>query len=280
MKKIITYLFILFVLSLTTFIGILWQQLSFPPRIPLHDFHHDWGDQYTLPIQDVAFVTKDNITISGWFISRDSNTVVIVTEGWGQNRNKALKYSKLFYDLGYSVLTFDYRGQGASSNGRCTLGGNEVQDMAAAVHFIHRQNPTAHIVLFGVSMGGVTSLRYAAQDKTISGVIVDSAYCGVTPLVHDWLAYHRYGWLKYAAPLVGALFAEATIPDQQITQPTLILHSADNLEIPATHAACLAKKIPQATIVLFDHAPHGECYRTQPEQYQDTIKKFMRRKIN
>ena len=62
---------------------------------------------------------------------------------------------------GFAVVAFDGRGHGASG-GVCTLGTDEVGDVAAAVALASQFSPA--VVAVGSSMGGVAVLRYASTD--------------------------------------------------------------------------------------------------------------------
>lgn len=72
---------------------------------------------------------------------------------------------------GYDVITYDARGHGTSP-GESTLGDHEQHDVAAAVALAHER--TGSVVLIGASMGAIATLRYAATDDTLAGVVTVS----------------------------------------------------------------------------------------------------------
>ena len=72
-------------------------------------------------------------------------------------------------DAGYTAITYDARGHGASE-GESTLGVLEQHDVAAAVTLARDYAP--HVVLVGTSMGGIAVLRHAAEETDdIVGVV-------------------------------------------------------------------------------------------------------------
>jgi pimeloyl-ACP methyl ester carboxylesterase len=72
---------------------------------------------------------------------------------------------------GYDVITYDARGHG-TSEGESTLGDYEQHDVAAAVSLARER--TRDVVLVGASMGAIATLRYAATDPDLAGVVTVS----------------------------------------------------------------------------------------------------------
>jgi alpha-beta hydrolase superfamily lysophospholipase len=75
-------------------------------------------------------------------------------------------------DRGLDVLSYDARGHG-DSQGHCTLGHDEIRDVAAAVALLRLDVDRVFVV--GASMGAIAILRCAAADPSISGVVVVSS---------------------------------------------------------------------------------------------------------
>jgi len=72
-------------------------------------------------------------------------------------------------DAGYTAITYDARGHGASE-GESTLGVLEQHDVAAAVKLA--RDYASRVVLVGTSMGGIAVLRHAAEETNdIVGVV-------------------------------------------------------------------------------------------------------------
>ena len=73
---------------------------------------------------------------------------------------------------GFAVVAYDGRGHGASE-GLCTLGCEEVLDVAAAVE--HARTMSPRVVAVGSSMGAIAVLRYATSDPDLAGVVAVSS---------------------------------------------------------------------------------------------------------
>jgi pimeloyl-ACP methyl ester carboxylesterase len=83
-----------------------------------------------------------------------------------------LAVSEALAGEGYAVIAYDGRGHGASE-GWCTLGTDEVLDVAAAVGWAREESQ--RVVAVGSSMGAIAVLRYGTTDNALAGVVAVSA---------------------------------------------------------------------------------------------------------
>jgi pimeloyl-ACP methyl ester carboxylesterase len=95
-------------------------------------------------------------------------TAVVLSHMLGTDQSSWADLAGHLAALGYTVLSFDFRGVGASS-GRFVIR-YVSRDTLGAVRFIRRHDP-AKIVLIGASMGGTSSL-IAAGETPVDGVVV------------------------------------------------------------------------------------------------------------
>jgi len=105
-------------------------------------------------------------------------TTVVVVHGFTAHRNHSsvIAIADALASDGHSVLTYDGRGHG-ESEGMCTLGNDEVLDVAAAVQAA--KDVSTKVVVVGASMGAIAALRYAAAYddpnlEDIAGVVTVS----------------------------------------------------------------------------------------------------------
>lgn len=102
-----------------------------------------------------------------------SDTVLVVAHGFSghiakeQNRRVMLRLARHL-----PVAGIDLRGHGASS-GECTLGNEEVNDVAAAVRWV-RTLGFERVVVVGFSMGAAVVVRYAGLFGGCDGVVAVS----------------------------------------------------------------------------------------------------------
>lgn len=96
----------------------------------------------------------------------------------------------LFAEHG-TAMTVDLRGQGRSG-GRCTMGVDEVHDLAAATRLL-RQRGYRSVVTIGFSLGAAVALRHAALSSPPDAVVAISA--PARWWIRDTPAMRRLHWL-------------------------------------------------------------------------------------
>jgi pimeloyl-ACP methyl ester carboxylesterase len=118
----------------------------------------------------VKFFTSDGVRLSGNLFGK-GKTVVILAHMYPADQSSWFGFARLLAGKGYLAMTFDFRGYGRS------LGSKQInlidRDLKAAIDYI---KPKADkIFLIGASMGGTASLKLAAKEAGIVGVISLSA---------------------------------------------------------------------------------------------------------
>ena len=102
-----------------------------------------------------------------------ARTTVVVVHGFTAHRRhgSVTAIADALESECHSVLTYDGRGHG-ESDGVCTLGKDEILDVAAAVKAARDICPK--VVIVGASMGAIAALRYAADHHDVAGVVTVS----------------------------------------------------------------------------------------------------------
>ena len=118
---------------------------------------------------------------------------VIYLHGNCGSRYDSLELMHLLSD-GFSLFTYDACGSGKSDGEYVSLGFYERQDLATVVEYLQSTKLVTAIGLWGRSMGAVTSIMYAAKDKSIKAVIGDSPFSSLRRLVSDLVEMHG-SWL-------------------------------------------------------------------------------------
>jgi pimeloyl-ACP methyl ester carboxylesterase len=125
---------------------------------------------------DLSLTTADGVTLAGRLspAAGPDPATVVLAHGFAASKEDAAvcAVGNALHDAGYSVLTYDSRGQG-ESGGLCTLGDAERHDVAAAVAWAREH--TSRVVVVGASMGAIAVLRHAATDPDLAGVVTVSS---------------------------------------------------------------------------------------------------------
>ncbi|KAK4398795.1 hypothetical protein Sango_1355000 [Sesamum angolense] len=112
-----------------------------------------------------------------------------------------------------TVFTLDFSGSGLSD-------GDYKNDLKAVLSYLRSNPKVSRIGLWGRSMGAVTSLLYGAEDPSIAGMVLDSAFSNLFNLMLELADVYKIRLPKFTvAPktFIPALFGHAK--DDKFIQP-------------------------------------------------------------
>jgi len=215
---------------------------------------------------------------------------VALFHGYTSNKAKLLTEAENFRQLGYSVLLVDFSGNGGSEGNQCTIGYRESFDVAAAFHFLHDQQPTAPISLYGISMGAVAVLR-AQSELGIKPVasIIECPYGSL--LETTQLRFNAMGLPDF--PLANLLVFWGGVQNgfwpfhmnsrefaRRITAPTLLLYGLDDPRVSRRETDeifdALGGPKDRHYFAGVGHEPYHVLY---PEVWRNTISGFLGRYV-
>jgi uncharacterized protein len=123
-------------------------------------------------------------TIAGWLIYQDHpSPTIILSHGYGSNREEMLSTSYKLWDAGYNVIVYDLRGHGNSSVGASSVGPAEIDDLKKTIAYaktLKNDGGTdlydGRLGLLGADLGGFVSLTAAADEPDVRAVVADTVY--------------------------------------------------------------------------------------------------------
>jgi len=112
--------------------------------------------------------------------AKTTKKTVVLVHGFGSDKEAMGGYVAMFHKLGYNTLIPDTRGQGQSQGKVISYGYYESKDYLKWVNqVIAKQGQQSQVVLFGVSMGGATTMMTSGL-KTPSQLKAYIEDCGYT----------------------------------------------------------------------------------------------------
>ncbi|MEM9775499.1 MAG: alpha/beta hydrolase [Chloroflexota bacterium] len=182
----------------TQMLTMLAQGLSTPPRTPILRTPEEVG----LDFEEISFETQDGVKITGWFISADSNKVIISNHFSPANRYgfaghlDGLNYAggfevnflpryKALHDAGYNVLAYDLRCHGESENGEkgvTGVGYFEWQEVLASIDYVKNRSDTADYDISLMSMCMGANATFNAMDKAPEAFTHIKSMIAIAPL--------------------------------------------------------------------------------------------------
>jgi pimeloyl-ACP methyl ester carboxylesterase len=233
-----------------------------------------------LAAQDITLTTSDGIrlTCEHWDPGLRDLGCVVAHGFTGSSRTTDVQaISRALAATGCGVLAIDFRGHGRS-DGRSTVGAEEIHDVAAAVAWL-RAHGYARVAVLGWSMGGSAVLRYAGLGGDTDAVVSISSpgrwyERGTRPMrIVHWLCETRTGHLLLRfgrrTRMAGASWDPVPEAPHEVAglispTPLLIVHGDADHYFPLPHAHLLRDAAPGATVWIEPGMGHAES-ATTPE---------------
>ncbi|MCK4521704.1 MAG: alpha/beta hydrolase [Nanoarchaeota archaeon] len=249
-----------------------------PPRY----YSPDAPDKYGLKYENVSFITSDKINIKAWLVSSEkANGTVIIGHGYPFDKGNILPVVKFLYP-DYNLLLYDHRYFGKSSGSISTVGIKEVEDVKAALDFVHKRFGKQPVALYGFSLSASAMLM--AKTK-VNAIIADSAYADLENIIKD--IYKTFGPFKFpfvkTTNLISMIFFKVhprmvspalAIKDSDI--PILVIHGEKDSQIPVENAYLLKESNSNIELWVAKESDHGEAYALYKNEYEERIKNFLK----
>jgi len=234
------------------------------------------------------------LTLRGWWLPAPagSSRTVVLLHGYADAKVGALAWAPFLHAAGYNLALYDARAHGESDGQYCTAGYFERHDLIEDVRQLRETRPAAtrKLAVFGISMGGVTTLCAGALGLEADALIVDSVFgdywsAGVLHAALFGLPgrsiMQSATW--YAQYLCGARFNEIRPLDliSRQAKPVLLIQPEDDRVISPADAAQLRTRLLQSPVaaasqsLLIPSATHVTGLATAPQLYQKTVLEFL-----
>lgn len=269
-------------------IGLYGSQQMIKRRTP--DVRTDPTD-YGLSHEEVAFQSRDGLTLRGWFIPADEpRGTIVFCHGHAGSMDPDIEYAPAFHANGYNVLMFDLRGHGRSEGQRVSMGYHERLDLLGAVDYL-RSRGIDRVGVLGFSMGGAVAISTAPQSEAIRAVVSDGGFAQLGNAIAS--ALRERGLPSWVAALVGPLIiclaslrlgswlprADPTRWVDRITpRALLIIHGGLDRYVSLTEVQKLyAKAGEPKELWVVPEAGHRMVNGQRPDEYRARLLAFFER---
>jgi pimeloyl-ACP methyl ester carboxylesterase len=212
---------ILFVLGFFGTNAYFAYQMLHPKRRAVLNTPHGYEQLLQKPIWDNKTWTGGGGTeMTGWLLFQDHPApFVILSHGYGANREELLGPSYELWDAGYNVIAYDLRGHGESPVAKSTLGPRELEDLKATIQYAKELKSDSgfplcdgRIGLYGADLGGYVALLAAATDPDVKALVVDTIY----PSRMDYVKYQTKRMIGSTTP-PDTSFVESAVMQNMIS---------------------------------------------------------------
>lgn len=232
----------------------------------------------------------DGVLLEAWLFTpaRQNGSGAIVLHGVGDTRMGVLDQARFLLDAGYTVLTPDSRGHGASGGDVITYGVLEAGDVHRWADLLMERPGIERLYGAGQSMGAAILIQSLAKERRFRAVAADCPFATFEEIAFDRMAQHgarakllawplvelgfvytraRYGRNLWRASPADALRASHT--------PVLLIHGAIDDNIPIRHSRELHSADPAGTELWeVAGAGHVESYSRDPGEYAARVTRF------
>ena len=251
------------------------------------ELHYDLS-WYNPPAKsDYTVKSYDGYVLHAQLLQNPQKTdkFILISHGYTDNRFGALKYAKMYLDLGFNVIVYDLRGHGENEPTFCTYSVRERKDLLALILDSRRRYADMALLgLHGESLGAATSIAVLGEKPPVDFVVADCGFSEIISVFKDGLrkmhlpsfltglaslcARIRYGYSFSAMRPIDSLAGNAV--------PILLIHGAEDRFIPPTHSEKMkAATRGYAEIHLIPGAAHARSMLTAPESYREYVLAFL-----
>jgi hypothetical protein len=249
--------------------------------------HYDLSWYDPLEKTDYTVASGDGYILHAQMLKNPDqvNRYVLVSHGYTDNRFGALKYAKMYLDLGFNVIVYDLRGHGMNEETFCTYSVRERKDLSAVIRDARERWPEASLFgLHGESLGAATSVAVLEEKPPVDFVVADCGFSDIVPVLKGGLqGMHLPGFMVDVASLFakirfGYSYQEMRPIDslRENDIPILFIHGADDTFILPEHSQRMKEATRgYAEVHMIPGAGHAMSVLTDPEGYKNLVSAFL-----
>lgn len=192
-----------------------------------------------------------------WIPNGDSDKTVVFCHGISWNLMGAVKYTEIFWNLGFNLLIYDHRNHGKSGGETTTYGLYEKYDLKSWLDWVEaKKGKGTYLGTHGESMGAATVLQHLGIDSRVKFCVADCPYSDLNE-IFKYTLKNEYHLSNMPILTVANLFTRwraglslqdvspiATI--KKVTTPILWIHGTEDRKVP-----------PQMSIDMYNEKEHG-----------------------
>ena len=194
----------------------------------------------------------------------DAKYTLLYSHGNAEDLGYLSSLFQQYYDLGFSIIGYDYRGYG-TSDGKSSEA-NSYEDIQAVYNYLTQSKSVLpeNIILIGRSLGSGPSVDLAAKHK-VGGMILESPLLTAALVLIPFKLFlvDRYNNKSKAS---------------KVNVPVLVIHGTQDEVIPVWHGEKLAKRFSGPTrLFKVEGAGHNNLITYLKENYWEAIQAFPER---
>lgn len=239
-------------------------------------------------IETVQIRAADGALLEAWLFTpaHPNGSVAIVLHGVADTRMGILEHARFLLDAGYTVLTPDSRGHGASGGDVITYGVLEADDVHRWADLLLARPGVTRLYGMGQSMGAAILIQSLARERRFRAVVADCPYATFEEVAFDRMVQHGARLISFPLVELGFLYtrarygpnlwrASAADALRASRTPVLLIHGTADDNIPIRHSRELHAANPSgAELWEVAGAGHVGSYGRDPAAYAGRVTRF------
>ena len=243
------------------------------------------------PWEDVKIQAADGETLDAWLFTppHPNGAAVILLHGVVDTRMGMSAHADFLLRSGFTVLTPDCRGHGASGGNTLSYGIRDADDVHRWADLLLARPGIRRLYGLGQSMGAAILIEALPREPRLRALVADCPFATFEEVAYDRLEQRglpplaawpiiqigfAYTRLRYGFDLREASPAAAI---RATRVPVLLIHGVDDQNIPIRHSRELHALNPAATQLWeVAGAGHISSLRIQPDAYRERVLAFFR----
>ena len=249
--------------------------------------HYDLSWYDPLEKTDYTVTSYDGYVLHAQFLPNPdrSSKYIIISHGYSDNRFGALKYAKMYLDLGFNVIVYDLRGHGLNEQTFCTYTARERKDLLAMIQDSRQRWPDMTFFgLHGESLGAATSIAVLEEKPPVDFVVADCGFSEIASVLRNGMqAMHLPGFLTGIMSIgakirFGYSYEDMkpidSLKDNRI--PILFIHGgSDSFVLPENSEKMKEATPGYAELHLIPYVDHTMSLISEPEEYREIVSAFL-----
>jgi fermentation-respiration switch protein FrsA (DUF1100 family) len=245
-----------------------------------------------MPFEDVTVTTADGLRLTGWYVPSWNGASVMLVHGYKDTRGNLLGVAHILYRHGYNVLLGSLRAHDSSDGDTISFGFHETKDLAAWHAYLSSTGvDPSRVGIFGVSLGGTITIRYASETPSIAAVIADCAFSSIDDTIERSIRFFT-GLPPFPfAPMIEfwterrlGMATEEIDAKQWIggisPRPIMLMQGgADEVISPESGERLFAAAAEPKELWFDPELGHAQFLRRRPEEFERRIVAFYHRHL-
>ncbi len=249
--------------------------------------HYDTSFYETLEKSRYTVTSYDGYVLHVEFLKNPSasDRYILISHGYTDNRMGALKYAKMYLNLGFNCIIYDLRGHGENEKTFTSYGIREGKDIAALVEDTRTRYPDLkQLGLHGESLGAASTISALQYRPEVDFAVADCGFSDIENVLRGgYKLAHVPGILFELSDLGARLRYHYALKDMRPIDaldenevPILFLHGAEDAFIVPKNSEDMAKRTKgPAELHLIEGAGHAESILVSPEEYERYVSAFL-----